>query len=37
MTCIANMKRSEKDSSVGNYLSYAMVEWLTWQGYVDPG
>jgi hypothetical protein len=34
LICVANIRRSEKDLSVGNYLSYAMVEWLTWQGYV---
>ncbi|KAI4838071.1 UDP-Glycosyltransferase/glycogen phosphorylase [Aureobasidium sp. EXF-8845] len=32
---LANVRRSEKNLSVGNYLSYAMVEWLTWQGLED--
>lgn len=32
---LANMKGSRKDRQVENYLSYLVVEWLTWQGLVN--
>lgn len=31
---LANLKNGGSDSKLGNYTSYSVVEWLTWQGYV---
>lgn len=31
---LANIKDAGSDPRLANYLSYGMVEWMTWQGYV---
>lgn len=31
---LANIKTSSVDVGTGNYLSYLLVEWMTWQGWV---
>lgn len=32
---LANIKNSRHDPTLTNYLSYGMMEWMTWQGYVS--
>ena len=32
---LANIKDSKHEPRLANYLSYAMVEWMTWQGYAE--
>ena len=34
---LANIKDSKHEPRLANYLSYGMVESMTWQGYVDRG
>lgn len=31
---LANLKYKDTEKSVANYVSYGVVEWMTWQGYV---
>ena len=31
---LANIKASDHEPHLANYLSYSVVEWMTWQGYV---
>lgn len=33
---LANLKNAEGKEKTANYLSYGIVDWLTWQGYVVP-
>lgn len=33
---LANIKSSDHEPRLVNYLSYSMVEWMTWQVYVSP-
>ncbi|RSL41506.1 hypothetical protein CEP53_012720 [Fusarium sp. AF-6] len=32
---LANLKNASSDPQLGNYISYSVVEWLTWQGLGD--
>jgi UDP:flavonoid glycosyltransferase YjiC (YdhE family) len=32
---LANLKNAEGKQGAANYLSYSVVDWLTWQGYVE--
>lgn len=33
---LANMQNGQTDPQTANYLSYGLVDIMTWQGYVDP-